>query len=100
MTRSFDLSRRAALLSAAGAGVAVTFLARPSFAASQGDMAKRKLVVAICRGAMDGLSVSPPVGDPDYAALRGEIAIPGFGQPGGALPLDGIFGLHPKLVTV
>jgi len=59
--------------------------------------AKRKLVVIICRGGQDGLSVSPPVGDPAYAQLRGPIAIPGFDEPGGALKLDATFGLHPAL---
>ena len=67
-------SRRAALFAAAGLGLSVTFLGRQAFAASEGAAARRKLVVVICRGAMDGLSVSPPVGDPDYRGLRGEIA--------------------------
>ena len=49
---------------------------------------------------MDGLSFSPPIGDSNYAGMRGEIAIPGFGQPNGALKLDETFGLHPKLATV
>jgi len=100
MTRSFDLNRRTALLAASGLGLSVTFLGRQAFAASEGAMAKRKLVVFICRGAMDGLSVSPPIGDANYASLRGQIAIPGFGQPNGALKLDETFGLHPKLATV
>ena len=97
MTR---LDRRSALLAAAGLGLSVSFVGRRAFAASDSDLARRKLVVFICRGAMDGLSVSPPVGDTNYAALRGEIAIAGFGQPGGALALDTTFGLHPKLATV
>ena len=100
MTRAFDLSRRSALAAAAGIGVSVTFLGRQAFADVDGDLSKRKLVVIICRGAMDGLSVSPPVGDPNYRALRGEIAIAGFDQPNGALKLDDTFGLHPKLTTV
>ncbi|HEY3890075.1 MAG TPA: DUF1501 domain-containing protein [Caulobacteraceae bacterium] len=100
MTRSFDLNRRAALLAASGLGLSVTFLGRQAFAASEGAMAKRKLVVFVCRGAMDGLSVSPPIGDANYSSLRGEIAIPGFGQPNGALKLDETFGLHPRLATV
>ena len=100
MTRSFDLNRRTALLAASGLGLSVTFLGRQVFAASEGAMARRKLVVFVCRGAMDGLSVSPPIGDTDYASLRGDIAIPGFGQPNGALKLDETFGLHPKLATV
>ena len=84
----------------AGLGVSVSFLGRAAFAASEGDLARRKLVVVICRGGMDGLSVSPPVGDRDYAALRGRIAIAPFGQPGGALKLDDTFGLHPALAQV
>ena len=100
MTRPLDLTRRSALTAAAGIGVSVTFLGRQAFAEVGGSLAKRKLVVIVCRGAMDGLSVSPPVGDSNYHALRGEIAIAGFDQPGGALKLDDTFGLHPKLATV
>ena len=100
MTGSIDLNRRSILAAAAGVGVSVTFLGRQAFAAVEGDLDRRKLVVIVCRGAMDGLSVSPPVGDPDYHNLRGEIAIAGFDQPGGALKLDATFGLHPKLSTV
>jgi uncharacterized protein (DUF1501 family) len=100
MTAQLHLDRRAALRAAAGVGFSLTFLARKAYAAVEGGPAKRKLVVFICRGAMDGLSVSPPVGDPNYASLRREIAIAGFGQPNGALKLDETFGLHPKLVAV
>ena len=77
-----------------GAGLGMTFLAAPVLADPLS--ARRKLVVIVCRGAMDGLSVSPPIGDPDYAALRGLIAIP----PDKVLKLDADFGLHPKLATV
>jgi uncharacterized protein (DUF1501 family) len=45
---------------------------------------------------MDGLSVSPPVGDGNYAALRGTIAM----KPDQVLKLDDTFGLHPQLKTV
>ena len=93
-------TRRSLLAQAACLGVSVSFLGRAAYAASDGDIARRKLVIVICRGGMDGLSVSPPVGDPDYAALRERIAIPGFGQPGGALKLDDTFGLHPALASV
>jgi len=93
------LSRRQALAGALGVGITVEFLGRKAFAAD-GASETRKLVVVICRGGMDGLSVAPPVGDPNYAALRGQIAIPGFGQPGGALKLDDTFGLHPALPSV
>jgi|HubBroStandDraft_5_1064220.scaffolds.fasta_scaffold91387_2 uncharacterized protein (DUF1501 family) len=94
------LSRRQALAGALGLGISIEFLGRKAFAAADGATETRKLVVVICRGGMDGLSVSPPVGDPNYAALRGAIALPGFGQPGGALKLDDTFGLHPALASV
>ena len=94
------LTRRSALANAAGLGVSVSFLGRAAFADSDRDLNRRKLVVVVCRGGMDGLSVSPPVGDPDYANLRGRIALAPFGQPGGALKLDDTFGLHPALASV
>ena len=68
---------------------------RLSFAhAAQG---KSRLVVVILRGALDGLAAVPPYGDPDYARLRGDLALRAGGAPGGALALDGYFGLHPAL---
>ena len=93
------LSRRRALATALGFGLTIEFLGHKAFADASGQ-GRRKLVVFICRGGMDGLSVSPPVGDPNYASMRGAIAIPGFGQPGGALKLDDTFGLHPALGSV
>ncbi|HEY1752182.1 MAG TPA: DUF1501 domain-containing protein [Caulobacteraceae bacterium] len=93
-------SRRQALIGALGFGLSIEFLGRKAFAAAEGAAERRKLIVFVCRGGLDGLSLSPPVGDGAYAALRGPIAIPGFGQPGGALKLDDTFGLHPSLATV
>lgn len=90
------LNRRSLLSLGAGLGIGVTFLGGQAFAASEGDFARKKLVVVICRGGMDGLSVSPPVGDPNYAALRGAIAM----KPEDVLKLDATFGLHPELSTV
>jgi uncharacterized protein (DUF1501 family) len=88
-------SRRSILASALAAGVGATFLGVANGAAAA-DFAAKKLVVIIQRGACDGLSLAPPVGDPDYAPLRGEIAIP----KDKVLMLDGQFGLHPKLVKL
>jgi uncharacterized protein (DUF1501 family) len=55
-----------------------------------------RFVFVLLRGALDGLSAVPPVGDPDYASLRGQIALAKSGE-GAALPLSGEFGLHPAL---
>ncbi|KSB91039.1 hypothetical protein AS593_15675 [Caulobacter vibrioides] len=90
--RSPSPSRRSFLAAAASLGVSVSFVGRQAHAA---DGAK-KLVVVVCRGGMDGLSVAPPIGDPGYAALRGAIAV----RPEEALRLDDTFALHPSLTTV
>ena len=84
----FRPSRRAF----AAAGLALPFFARVAHAAIP---ANRKFVVIVCRGGMDGLSVAPPIGDPDYRALRGALAL---GDT--ALRLDGTFALHPALTSV
>ena len=91
-----QMNRRSLLGLGASLGISVSFLGSQAFAASEGDLAKKKLVVVICRGGMDGLSVSPPVGDPDYADLRGSIAL----KPEQVLKLDDTFGLHPELKAV
>ena len=98
--KDVHLSRRQALLGAAGLGLSVSFLGGVDFAAADTALARRKLVVIVCRGAMDGLSLAPPIGDRSYRALRPRIAIPGYGETGGALKLDGDFGLHPRLDAV
>jgi uncharacterized protein (DUF1501 family) len=86
-------SRRGVLAAAAAFGVSLQFAATQAFAATEDDLAKKKLIVVICRGGMDGLSVSPPVGDANYAGLRGPIAV------ADALKLDGTFALHPALAA-
>ena len=84
-------ANRRGFLTAAG-GLTLALLGGAD-AFADAKVGRRKLVVIVCRGAMDGLSVTPPVGDADYAALRGPIAIP----VDKALPLDGHFAMHPKL---
>ena len=85
-------SRRAAL---AGVGALFTsaFLPRRASAAGTRDP---RLVVIVLRGALDGLTAVPPVGDPGYRALREQIAF-AFEGPNKALSLDGFFGLHPAM---
>jgi uncharacterized protein (DUF1501 family) len=58
---------------------------------------ERRLVFVFLRGGMDGLSAVPAYGDPDFARRRGELAIAPPGTAGGALKLDGMFGLNPLL---
>jgi uncharacterized protein (DUF1501 family) len=74
-----------------------TFLQR-AVAATNGT-AKKKMVVLFQRGAMDGLNVVVPFGEPNYYRMRPTIAIPQPKQGGAeaALDLDGFFGLHPSL---
>jgi uncharacterized protein (DUF1501 family) len=81
-------------LTALAAGGAL-LSSRVAFAAAPGRQSR--FVLVIMRGALDGLAAVPPYGDRDYAALRGEFALRAPGAPGGALPLDGFFGLHPSL---
>jgi uncharacterized protein (DUF1501 family) len=82
------------LATAAGFGLSLQLLAVPAIAAD-GAANRRKLIVVICRGGMDGLSVAPPVGDGEYRGLRGALAL-----NDAALPLDGTFALHPQLTAV
>jgi len=56
-----------------------------------------RLVVIILRGAMDGLDVVQPYGDPGYAAARPTLK---GGEAGGALDLDGFYALHPALSSL
>jgi uncharacterized protein (DUF1501 family) len=88
-----SMSRRGFL---AGAGVAAAGAALPNVVFARTGGAAR-LVVVVLRGALDGLAAVPPHGDGDYAELHRELAIAAPGSPGGALPLDGTFGLHPSL---
>ncbi|MBP7704112.1 MAG: DUF1501 domain-containing protein [Caulobacter sp.] len=86
-------TRRGLLAAAAGLGLSIGLMGR---AHAEGDLAKKKLIVVVARGGMDGLSVAPPVGDADYEGLRRSIAV----SPDAALKLDGTFGLHPSLAGV
>jgi uncharacterized protein (DUF1501 family) len=74
------------------AGLTLPFVARIAEAAIP---ANRKFVVIVCRGGMDGLSVAPPVGDAEYRALRGALALDET-----ALKLDDTFALHPSLPAI
>ncbi len=93
---SFD---RRKFLQAAGAGTALIPFGRAAFAAAAGGGNKR-LVVVLLRGAVDGLNVVVPHGETAYYDARPTIAVPRPGRDGGALDLDGHFGLHPALAAL
>ena len=80
------LSRRAFLI---GCSVAASPLLTPvTFAAAPGE---NRLVVIVLRGAMDGLDVVRPLGDPAYAKLRPTLAADAANGPA----LNDFFALHP-----
>ncbi len=83
------LNRRHLLAGVAGAAA----LSFPAFAFGQAHATDKRLLVVILRGAMDGLAAAPPVGDPNYASLRGGLAM----QRADVLPLDSTFALHKSL---
>lgn len=89
------LSRRHMLSSMAASALSFGAV-NAAFAAVPGE---RRFVFVLLRGAMDGLAAVPAYGDPDYAGLRGGLAL----SKTGAVPLldlDGFFGLHPALTNL
>ena len=85
-------SRRAFLL---GGASFAAWAYLPKFARAT-DGRDPRLIVVILRGALDGLATVAPVGDPDYAALHGSIALTSDG-PHAAAMLDSFFALHPSM---
>ena len=92
LCESVTPSRRA-VLGASGALFAWAFMPRYAHAARGRDA---RFVTIVLRGALDGLTAVPPIGDPDYEALRQSIALHPEGA-NAALPLDGFFALHPSM---
>lgn len=84
------LSRRTFLASLSAAALASNLPVRYAWSATPDD---RRFIFVILRGAMDGLAAVPPIGDANYAAARGALALPADD----ALELDGFFGLHPAM---
>ncbi len=84
---------------ATGAGLAPGWLAR---AAEATNPSRKKVLVAVFqRGAVDGLNMVVPFGEPAYYQLRPNLALPKpNSKEGSALDLDGFFGLHPSLAPL
>ncbi|WP_419806863.1 DUF1501 domain-containing protein [Terriglobus sp.] len=74
-----------------------TFLVRSVMAEQTAATANgKKLVVIFQRGAADGLNIVVPYTEPNYYALRPNIAI----QQKDVLDLNGRFGLHPAMAPL
>ena len=55
-----------------------------------------RLLTVVLRGGLDGIAMIAPVGDPDYAKIRGNLAVQPSGERAG-LPLEGLFALNPNM---
>jgi len=85
------ITRRTLVQSGLAAGLFPALGFKTAYAATPND---RRLVVIILRGAMDGLSVVVPYGDPAYAPARGKLALDINKD---ATKVDGMFALHNAL---
>ena len=84
-------SRREMML---GAGVLFAWAHWPKLARAEGR--DPRMLTIVLRGALDGLALAAPVGDPDWIKLRGDKALTLDGKPP-ALPLDTFFALNPAM---
>ena len=85
------LTRRDMLL---GSGALFAWAYTPKLARAEGR--DPRVLVLVLRGALDGLAMVAPVGDPDWVALRGDRALVLDGSTP-ALPLDSFFALNPAM---
>ena len=88
-----DLSRRSVLL---GSGALFAWSFMPKLASASTSSRDPRLLTIILRGGLDGLSAVPPVGDPGYVALRGNLAMATEGT-NAAIPLDRTFALNAAM---
>jgi uncharacterized protein (DUF1501 family) len=102
-----DINRRVFVRNGALAlvslGLDPVFLTRAAYAnrsTAQPFNRPKTLVCIFQRGAVDGLNMIVPHGDPAYYRERPRIAVPAPGKSGGALDLDGYFGFHPALAPL
>jgi uncharacterized protein (DUF1501 family) len=84
-------SRREVLLAS---GVLFAWAHLPKLARAEGR--DPRMLVVILRGALDGLAAVAPVGDPEWARLRGDRALRLDGETP-ALRLDDFFALNPAM---
>ncbi len=77
-----------------GSGALFAWAHTPRLARAEGR--DPRVLVVVLRGALDGLAVAAPVGDPDWVKLRGDRALVLDGKTP-ALPLDSFFALNPAM---
>jgi len=92
MPSNIQVPTRRELLLGSGALFAWPFV--PAGARAEGR--DPRFLAVVLRGALDGLAVVAPVGDPDWLKLRGDKALVLDSQTP-ALPLDGFFALNPAM---
>ena len=92
MTNRPHLATRRQLLLASGVLFAWAYMPR----LAQAEGRDPRFLVIVLRGALDGLATVAPVGDPDWARLRGNDALLTSGE-NAALPLDNFFALNPAM---
>jgi uncharacterized protein (DUF1501 family) len=108
LNRRVFLKQGALAFLCAGAGPfgGLPFLRQAAMAADLGASTLNDDKVLVCifqRGAVDGLSMVVPYGDPFYRQYRPDIGIGAPSQAAaaaGALDLDGYFALHPGLAAL
>src|SRR5229473_5011751 len=77
-----------------GSGALFAWAYAPKLARAEGR--DPRFLVVVLRGALDGLALAAPVGDPDWVKLRGDRALLLDGKLP-ALPLDSFFALNPAM---
>ena len=93
-TTSLAPTRRALLM---GSGALFAWTQLPRRARAEGR--DPRFLAIVLRGALDGLAIVAPVGDPHWTELRGEEALTlGGATPG--LRLDGLFALNPAMPSL
>src|SRR5271168_4895825 len=91
MPASLAPTRRTMLV---GSGVLFAWTQYPRLARAEGR--DPRFLAIVLRGALDGLAVVAPVGDPQWRQLRGDDALTLDGAAP-ALRLDGLFALNPAM---
>jgi len=106
VNRRIFLKQGALAFAALGAGPSwgPSFLRNTAFAADLGNAKSNKILICIFqRGAVDGLSMVVPYGDPFYYQSRTDISLAAPTQAAGestVLDLDGYFGFNPALAPL